>query len=159
VRGVAVSRCGLVEALPLESQSVDGVTCSLALDYLEDWSVALTSFAKVLRVGGWAVLPLDHPSGPPLPSQRGGSFDTELVSDTWKKAGVEVTQWFWRRPLSAFIGAFADHGFVVERLVEPQPSEQALAGFPMNWPRPLASVVHRVPAAAWPGRQMSVPDR
>jgi hypothetical protein len=76
------------------------------------------------------VLSLDHPFGPPLPSQRGGYFDTELVSDLWKKADVEVTQWFWRRPLSAVIGAFADHGFVVDRLVEPQPSEQALARFP-----------------------------
>jgi ubiquinone/menaquinone biosynthesis C-methylase UbiE len=120
----------MAEPLPLEPQSVDGITCSLALHYLEDWGMALTSFAKVLRVGGWAVLSLDHPSGPPLPSQHGGYFDTELVSDTWKKADVEVTQWFWRRPLSAVIGAFADHGFVVERLVEPQPTEQALARFP-----------------------------
>jgi hypothetical protein len=81
-------------------------------------------------VDGWAVLSLDHPFGPALPSQRGGYFDTELVSDTWKKADIEVTQWFWRRPLSAVVEAFANHGFVVERVVEPQPTEQALARFP-----------------------------
>lgn len=120
----------LAESLPLEPQSVDGITCSLALHYLEDWNVALTSFAHVLRVAGWVVLSLDHPFGPPLPSQHGGYFDTELVSDTWRKADVEVTQWFWRRPLSAVVGAFAQHGFVVERVVEPQPTEQALARFP-----------------------------
>jgi hypothetical protein len=50
--------------------------------------------------------------------------------DTWEKADVKVTQWFWRRPLSAVVQAFANHGFVVERLVEPQPTEQALARFP-----------------------------
>jgi ubiquinone/menaquinone biosynthesis C-methylase UbiE len=120
----------LAERLPLEPRSVDGITCSLALHYLEDWGTALTSFAKVLRAPGWAVLSLDHPFGPPLPSQRGGYFDTELVSDTWRKADVEVTQWFWRRPLSAVLEAFADHGFLVERVVEPQPTEQALARFP-----------------------------
>ena len=120
----------LAEPLPLEPQSVDGITCSLALHYLEDWGGALTSFAKVLRISGWAVVSLDHPFGPPLSSQRGGYFDKELVSDTWKKADVEVTQWFWRRPLSAVVEAFADHGFVVERVVEPQPSEEALARFP-----------------------------
>jgi ubiquinone/menaquinone biosynthesis C-methylase UbiE len=127
----------LAEPLALEPDSVDGITCSLALHYLEDWDVALTSFAKVLRAGGWAVLSLDHPCGPPLPSQRGGYFDTELVSDKWKKADVEVTQWFWRRPLSAVVEAFADHGFLVERLVEAQPSPQALARFPEQ----LAKVV------------------
>ena len=34
-------------------------------------------------------------------------FDTELVSDTWRKADVEVTQQFWRRPLAAALGADA----------------------------------------------------
>jgi SAM-dependent methyltransferase len=120
----------LAEPLPLEPGSIDGVTCSLALHYLEDWSVALWSFAEVLRVGGWAVLSLDHPFGPPLPSQRGGYFDTELLHDTWKKADVVVTQWFWRRPLSAVMRAFADHGFVIEQIVEPQLSELALARYP-----------------------------
>jgi ubiquinone/menaquinone biosynthesis C-methylase UbiE len=135
----AQRRCGgngrflvanLAEPLPVEPQSVDGITCSLALHYLEDWDVALTSFAKVLPEGGWVVVSLDHPFGPPLPSQRGGYFDIELVSDTWKKADVEVTQWFWRRPLSEVIHAFADHGFLVEEIAEPQPSAEALKRFP-----------------------------
>jgi ubiquinone/menaquinone biosynthesis C-methylase UbiE len=57
----AQRRCGeraefmvadLSEPLRLESNSLDGVTCSLALYYLEDWSVALESFAEALRPGG-----------------------------------------------------------------------------------------------------------
>jgi SAM-dependent methyltransferase len=58
--------------LPLDPRSVDGVTCSLALHYLRDWAVALGSFARMLRPGGWVVLSLDHPFAPPLPSQEGG---------------------------------------------------------------------------------------
>src|SRR5580658_1871814 len=54
--------------LPLEPASLDGITCSL-----------------------------DHPFGRPLPGQQGGYFDTELVSDTWRKADVEVSQQFWGR--------------------------------------------------------------
>jgi hypothetical protein len=76
------------------------------------------------------VLSLDHPFAPPLPTQGGGYFETELVSDTWQKADVEVTQHFWRRPLSATIDAFADAGFMVERIAEPQPSREALQRFP-----------------------------
>ncbi|MGA7420280.1 MAG: hypothetical protein WBW80_19965 [Acidimicrobiales bacterium] len=43
---------------------------------------------------------------------------------------MEVTQYFWRRPLSAVTDAFADAGFSVERTVEPQPGPSALERFP-----------------------------
>jgi SAM-dependent methyltransferase len=135
----AERRCGgrgrffvadLAEPLPLEPQSLDGVTCSLALHYLRDWSVPLRSFASALRPGGWVVLSLDHPLGPPLPTQRGGYFDTELVTDTWHKSDIEITQQFWRRPLAATLDAFAGAGFTVDRIAEPQPSDEALRRFP-----------------------------
>lgn len=139
----ASHRCGsrgrflvadLAEPLPVEPASFDGVTCSLALHYLADWTVTLRSFATALRPGGFAVMSLDHPAGPPLPSQDGGYFDTELVSDTWRKADVEVTQQFWRRPLGAAVNAFADAGFVIDRIGEPRPSPEALR----RWPDELA---------------------
>ena len=120
----------LARPLPLEPASLDGITCSLALHYVADWSVPLRSFASALRPGGWAVISLDHPFGPPLPGQRGGYFDTELVSDTWRKADVEVSQQFWRRPLAAAFDAFASAGFTVERIAEPQPSREVLELFP-----------------------------
>jgi SAM-dependent methyltransferase len=120
----------LAEPLHFGPQSVDGITCSLVLHYLADWTVPLRSFAEVLRPDGWLVISLEHPFGPRLPSQKGGYFDTELVSDTWTKADVAVTQWFWRRPLSAVMDAVADHGFLIERIVEAQPSAEALDRFP-----------------------------
>jgi SAM-dependent methyltransferase len=135
----AERRCGgrgrffvadLAAPLDVEPASADGITCSLALHYIADWSVPLRSFASALRPGGWAVISLDHPFGPPLPGQRGGYFDTELVSDTWRKADVRITQRFWRRPLGVVFSAFADAGFAVDQIVEPQPSEEALRRFP-----------------------------
>lgn len=120
----------LAEPLALEPGSFDGITSSLALHYLADWQVTLSSFASVLRPGGWVVASLDHPFAPPLPGQRGGYFDAELVSDTWTKAGVEVTQRFWRRPLASAIDDFADAGFAVDRVVEARPSPGAVARFP-----------------------------
>ncbi len=122
----------LAESIPLESQSVDGITCSLALHYLEEWLVPLRSFASLLRPGGWAVISLDHPFGHPLPSQRGGYFDTELVSDTWAKGDVEVTQHFWRRPLASVINAFANAGFVVDCIRETRPDQDAISRFPQE---------------------------
>jgi SAM-dependent methyltransferase len=135
----AQARCGerirfmvadLGEPLGIESDSLDGVTCSLALHYLEDWSVPLASFEEALCAGGWAVISLDHPSAPPLQTQRMGYFDQELVSDTWTKADVTVTQRFWRRPLGSAVQAFADAGFSIDRVVEARPTENAIARFP-----------------------------
>jgi SAM-dependent methyltransferase len=122
----------LAEAIPLDPQSVDGITCSLALHYLEDWLVPLRSFASLLRPGGWVVISLDHPFGPPLPSQRGGYFETEMVSDTWAKGDVEVTQHFWRRPLASVINAFADAGFLLDRVLETRPDQDAIHRFPQE---------------------------
>jgi SAM-dependent methyltransferase len=124
----------LAEPFPVEPRSCDGITCSLALHYLRDWTVPLQSFATVLQPGGWVVVSLDHPFAPPLPGQRGGYFDTELISDTWSKDTVEVTQRFWRRPLGATIDAFADAGFSTERVVEARPNAEALR----RWPGQLA---------------------
>jgi SAM-dependent methyltransferase len=120
----------LAEPLGLEAGSFDGVTCSLVLHYLRHWEVPLASFADALRPGGWAVISLEHPFSPPLTSQQGGYFDTELVSDTWIKGGVEVTQSFWRRPLSEVVRAFARAGFLIEEIIEPQPSAEGLRRFP-----------------------------
>ncbi len=119
----------LAEPLPVEARSLDGITSSLALHYVRDWSVPLRSFATALRPGGWAVISLDHPFGS-MASQQGGYFDTELVTDTWRKADVEVSQRFWKRPLSAVCDAFADAGFVIDRIAEPQPSAEALERYP-----------------------------
>jgi hypothetical protein len=45
-------------------------------------------------------------------------------------ADVAVTQHYWRRPLAAVTDAFADAGFVIERLVEPQPAADDIRRFP-----------------------------
>ena len=137
----AAKRCGgrgrfwvadLAEPLNLPSDCIDGVTSSLVLHYLRDWQIPLRSFAQTLRPGGWVVLSVDHPFARPLSSQRGTYFDTELVSDTWDKAGVEVTQYFWRRPLSAVIREFSAAGFAVDGIVEARPDPEAVARYPQD---------------------------
>jgi SAM-dependent methyltransferase len=143
----ARARCGgrgqflvadIAESIPLDPRSFDGITCSLVLHYLENWFVPLRSFATLLRPGGWVVLSLDHPFGPPLPGQRGGYFESELVTDIWEKGDVEVIQHFWHRPLGAVVGAFADAGFVIDRICETQPDRDTVRRFP----RELARAEH-----------------
>lgn len=135
----ASRRCGgrgtflvadLAGPLPLDTGTFDGITCSLVLHYLEDWAPTLASFARILKEGGWVVVSLDHPFGPTGPDPGRGYFDKHLVGDRWVKGGVEVTQYFWHRTLADTVQAFAEGGFVVERVLEPQPSPDLLARFP-----------------------------
>lgn len=125
-----LSVADLAQPLDIEPGSLDGITCSLALHYLQDWSVPLGSFARALRPLGWAVISLDHPFSAPLESQRLGYFDQELVSDTWTKADVTVTQQFWRRPLGDVVEAFTAAGFWLDRVVETRPTPEAVDRFP-----------------------------
>nr|WP_216896311.1 class I SAM-dependent methyltransferase [Nocardia alni] len=122
----------LAQPLDLAPRSVDGITSSLALHYLRDWQTPLRSFAEILRPGGWIVLSLDHPFAPALAGQHDDYFDTRLVSDTWTKADVEVTQHFWRRPLAAVMAEFAAAGFVIDAITEARPSSEALQRFPVE---------------------------
>ena len=86
--------------------------------------------AAVLRVGAAAGRLGRHLARSPVRAAAAGParrlFDTELLSEIWHKGGVEVSQRFWRRPLGAVLGAFADAGFAVDRVAEPQPSDEAL---------------------------------
>ncbi len=120
----------LGEPLPLDEEAFDGIVASLVLHYLRDWSVPLASFARVLRPGGWLVVSLDHPDSPFSLAHRSSYFATEALTDQWTKAGVTINASFWRRPLSAVVDAFADAGFVLERLLEPRASDEDRARHP-----------------------------
>ena len=68
-----------------------------------------------------------------LSDEFGDAVDIVLID----KADVEVSQRFWKRPLSAVADAFADAGFVIDRIAEPQPSREALERYPSE----LAAIV------------------
>ncbi len=135
----AQRRCGgrgrfevadLSRPLPLEPRSLDGITCSLALHYVEDWSVPLRLVrgrAAGGRLGGHLARPPVRAAGA-QPARR--LLRERAGQRHLAKGDVEVTQHFWRRPLTQVFGAFADAGFAVDRIAEPQPSPEALRQFP-----------------------------
>ena len=58
-----------------------------------------------------------------------------LLTDTWRKAGREFTVRFYHRPLSAIVDALADAGFLVERMPEPLPDQDAFSDNPYLYQR------------------------
>lgn len=103
------------------SESFDGIVSPLVLHYLRDWRPTFGEFRRVLKPGGWLLFSTHHPG---TEAQRFGTaryFDIEHVEDEWGSIGkVE----FYRRPLMEITESLADSGFLIERIVEPLPTEE-----------------------------------
>ena len=71
--------------------------------------------------------------------RRGGSyFTTERIEETWSM-GLQVA--YRRAPLSTLVDEFGRAGFVVEKLVEPRPTETMKHKYPEAYEK-----LSRVPA-------------
>lgn len=142
-----VFACDLTEPLPLENDSFDLIVSSLTLHYLDDWGPTFGEFRRILKPGGTFIYSVHHPFADFKLFDRPDYFAHELLKDTWnkKEAGtVEVT--FYRRPLQEIVNATAEH-FVIERIVEPQPSpdfakDPQASEWYKRWEEPLSKNPH-----------------
>lgn len=113
-----VHRADLAEPLGFAATGAfDLVVAPLVLHYLEDWRRPFAEFARVLRPGGRLVFSTHHPFMDWRTFDLPDYFATVAVEDEWDIGKVR----FWRRPLTRIVDDLGATGFVVERLVEPQP--------------------------------------
>jgi SAM-dependent methyltransferase len=115
-----VLRADLERPLEFADAAFDLVVSTLALHYARDWDVLMRELARVLRPGGHLVFSTHHPMMTWRLFQTPDYFATELLETEWDVVGSVA---FYRRPLTAITEALAGAGFVIERLVEPQPTE------------------------------------
>lgn len=106
----------------VEDQSCDIVLCALALHYVEDWTLTIQEFCRVLKKGGVLVLSIEHPFNDYTFFNSQKYFEVEHVKCTWKGFGQPVEVNSFRRPLSACITPLTDNGFYIDKLVEPKPT-------------------------------------
>lgn len=135
LRGRAEFRAADIGA-PLDfiaSGSVDLVTASLVMHYLEDWIPALREFRRVLSAGGRVVLSTHHPGEDWHWFDRPDYFATELITDQFNTPAGPAEVHFYRRPLSAVFAAIRDAGFNVDELAEPMPVPELEERDPAAW--------------------------
>jgi SAM-dependent methyltransferase len=116
--------------LPFLANSFDLVVGSLVLHYIEAWEPVLREVRRVLRPSGTAVFSTHHPTMDWLAPPPEDDFPTTSVTEVWEKGTGEFEVTFWRRPLTAMTDAIATAGFVVERLVEPEPAPDLAESHP-----------------------------
>ena len=106
-----------------DDDAFDGVVCGLSLHYVEDWRAAFTTFARILRPGGFLVFSAKHPVDGYIAFGAENYFEVERAQMTWSADGEEVDVPFYRRPFSEVINPLVETGFRLEELVEPKPAE------------------------------------
>ena len=108
----------------LKDQSYDVVLCALAMHYIENWSVTINEFYRVLRPRGVVVLSIEHPFFEYNYFQSEAYFSVEQVRCTWRGFGMPVEVNSYRRSLQDCINPLTDHGFYIDKIVEPRPTPE-----------------------------------
>jgi SAM-dependent methyltransferase len=97
----------------------DLVLSPLVMHYLEDWQAVFAEFHRVLKDSGVLLFSTHHPFMDFQLFQTESYFTMELLEDEWSTGKV----YYYRRPLTTMIDALAETGFVIERILEPQPTD------------------------------------
>jgi SAM-dependent methyltransferase len=141
------------DGLPFADSSFDAAVACLVFEHIDAVDRAIAEVARVVRTGGRFSFFLNHPllqtpgSGwiddqildPPEQYWRIGPYLVEAETIEQVELGVYIR--FIHRPLSRYLNALAEHGLVLERMVEPAPP----AGFVAKAPEyPDAATIPRL---------------
>ncbi len=108
----------------LQDASFDVVLSALALEYVRDWHAVFREFHRLLRRPGYLVFSVGHPFADFVRHGEGNYFDTELVEEEWTGFGAPARVRFYRRSLQDVLNPLLEVGFVLERILEPRPTEE-----------------------------------
>jgi SAM-dependent methyltransferase len=132
---VDVRQADLGQPLPFPDAVFDLVISPLVLDYIEDWHHVFREFYRVLRTPGHVVFSVGHPFFDFVYFKSDNYFATERVGMEWKGFGTPVYVPTFRRPLQAAINPLIQAGFVLERILEPQPIQEFAEADPERYER------------------------
>lgn len=102
----------------------DVVVASLVLHYVKDWQTPLSEFRRMMSRDGAVVFSTHHPTMDWRLHCPEDYFAVRQVTETWSMASEDFQVTFWRRPLTAMTEVIAAAGFLIEQLIEPQPSPE-----------------------------------
>ncbi len=108
----------------LEAEAFDGVLSALAVTYIKDHSKLFAEFNRVMKPGGWLVFSTEHPFFAYRYFGIKNYFETTRVRCDWDGFGGKVTMPSYYHSLGSITDALSQTGFLIERIVEPRPTEK-----------------------------------
>jgi SAM-dependent methyltransferase len=121
------------DGLPFADASFDAVLACLVFEHIDAVDDAIGEIARVVRPGGRFSFFVNHPL---LQTPGSGFIDDHMIDPPeqyWRvgpylvegESIEEVEQGVWirfiHRPLSRYVNSMLDHGFELQRMVEPAP--------------------------------------
>jgi SAM-dependent methyltransferase len=111
----------------------DLVVCPLVMHYLKDWQPVFREFYRVLKPEGMLVFSTHHPFMDWTYFKREDYYAVELLEDEWDIGKMR----FYRRPIAVMSEDLEATGFIIERLLEPQPTEDFQRADPKTYERQM----------------------
>ena len=121
-------KAGSLEALPFPDRTFDLVMCGLALTHLPKISRSISEMARVLKVGGTAVIADHHP----MAGFLGGS----AIFQDKERLYRNVTSYV--HPHSEYVAAFVAAHLEIQECLEPEMTEELAAKGPLYGIAPKA---------------------
>ncbi len=95
----------------------DLIAAPLLLHYLSDWMPTLLEFRRVLKPGGILAFSTHHPIMDVKLFDLPDYFATAYIEDEWDTGKVS----YYHRSLTTILNTVVEAGFVIEKVLEPQP--------------------------------------
>ncbi len=126
--------------LPFPAGAFDAVVACLVFEHIVAVDAAVAEVARVLEPGGTFLFLLNHPL---LQVPGSGWIDDHILEEQYWRIGPYLTEDvsveqiapgvnlpFVHRPLSRYVNAMADHGLMLQRMLEPAPPPGFIARAP-----------------------------
>ncbi len=118
----------------LVDESIDIVISPLVMDYIRDWRSVFVEFNRILIPGGLLVFSIEHPMMKYFDHyETSNYYAVEQVSYTWRGFGTPVDVPSYRRSISATINPLIEAGFLIEKVLEPLPTEDFKKNAPEDY--------------------------
>lgn len=114
-------------------QQFDVVNAPLCCDYVQDWRSLFREFFRVLKPGGHFQFSAGHPASDAELHRTDVYFSVEQVSYPWSGFDVPVVVPSYRRSFAEALNPLAEAGFILEKFVEPKPTEDFLKTDPRRY--------------------------
>ena len=121
----------------IPDESMDIALASLVLHYIKNLDNAFAEINRTLKLNGELIFSVHHPLMEFIFFERDNYMAIELLDDEWTMGEEKITLQFYRRPLSKLLQPLIDKGFYIEKILEPEPTEEFKEKVPEAYERLL----------------------